>query len=432
MRFRFFNNKLFSGSRQRNLIVKFSFSMGLIVLLFLLSIFTGLFLNNKKMIETELLARARSHFSNIVLTRSWNAMYGGVYIEKTEGIESNPYLANPDIETVDGKIYTKKNPALMTREISELADISSEYQFHITSLNPINPSNSPDEFEIAALRSFEDGAVEMYTKDVNDGNLFYRYMGPLVTEQSCLQCHSEQGYIVGDIRGGISVKFQIDDIERSIVFNRNIIIALSAVSILLLLGIFYFLIFRLNRNLDIALQQIRDMADKDSLTSLFNRRYLYEWAGIEISRAKRYKYEISLIMIDIDFFKRINDNHGHLSGDHVLMDFSRIMLDSSRETDIVARYGGEEFLIVLTNTGEEGAIKFANKLLLTIRDRTFELPNGKEEFMTASMGIACVDYSNEEVVIALEDLVDRADNALYQAKKNGRNQIIVHKKSPEE
>jgi len=425
MKLKYFFDKYFRRDNQRNHIFKFSISMGLIVLLFLLSIFTGLMLNNKRMIEKEMLTRARAHFGNIVLTRSWNALYGGVYIEKTEGIESNPYLKNPDIETIDGIIYTKKNPALMTREISELAVDQSEYQFRITSLNPINPANTPDAFETMALMAFEDDISEIYQKEEIGEDIFYRYMGPLVTEKSCLPCHREQGYKEGDIRGGISVGFRINDIDKSLKHNRNIILLLSITTTVILLGIFYFLIFRLNRNLKNALQQIKDLAEKDSLTGLYNRRYLFEWAEVELFRSIRYKYEISIILLDIDFFKKINDIHGHKSGDITLIRFASIMEECSRKSDLVVRYGGEEFLIILTNTGQEGALKFAEILLNRIRKTEIRLSGEKIINVTASLGISSRDFSRDEQNISLEELIDLADRAMYKAKKNGRDRIEV-------
>jgi len=425
MKLKYFFDKYFRRDNQRNHIFKFSISMGLIVLLFLLSIFTGLMLNNKRMIEKEMLTRARAHFGNIVLTRSWNALYGGVYIEKTEGIESNPYLKNPDIETIDGIIYTKKNPALMTREISELAVDQSEYQFRITSLNPINPANTPDAFETMALMAFEDDISEIYQKEEIGEDIFYRYMGPLVTEKSCLPCHREQGYKEGDIRGGISVGFRINDIDKSLKHNRNIILLLSITTTVILLGIFYFLIFRLNRNLKNALQQIKDLAEKDSLTGLYNRRYLFEWAEVELFRSIRYKYEISIILLDIDFFKKINDIHGHKSGDITLIRFASIMEECSRKSDLVVRYGGEEFLIILTNTGQEGALKFAEILLNRIRKTEIRLSGEKIINVTASLGISSRDFSRDEQNISLEELIDLADRAMYNAKKNGRDRIEV-------
>jgi len=110
--------------------------------------------NEEAMVEEFVLTRARAHFRDIVLTRRWNAEHGGVYVEKRAGIESNPYLQDPDITATNGKTYTLRNPALMTREISELAARDGDYRFHITSLQLKNPDNAADDWERAALAGF--------------------------------------------------------------------------------------------------------------------------------------------------------------------------------------------------------------------------------------------------------------------------------------
>jgi len=144
-------------TQNKDVWISFVLNISFVVLLFFLSIFLGFFMNNKRLIESELLTRARSHFSNIVYIRRWNAQYGGVFVEKKPGVISNPYMPNPDIVTRRGKTYTKKNPALMTREISELAANDDNYHFHITSLKPLNPNNAPDAFEKKSLLKFETG-----------------------------------------------------------------------------------------------------------------------------------------------------------------------------------------------------------------------------------------------------------------------------------
>ncbi|MDP2105339.1 MAG: DUF3365 domain-containing protein, partial [Desulfobulbaceae bacterium] len=225
----------------------FAINISLVILLGILSIFIGLFLNNKRLVETGLTIRAKAHFNNIILTRRWNAGYGGVYIEKTPGIASNPYLIAPDIQTVDGKTYTKKNPALMTREISELAkkDPNGAFQFHITSLTPLNPQNTPDDFETTALNSFEKGEIEATTRQQNGDSLVFRYMAPLFVEESCLQCHAQQGYKIGDVRGGISVSFDMMDVQRALNINRYILIGLFITTVSVLLGTIYYFIHSL-------------------------------------------------------------------------------------------------------------------------------------------------------------------------------------------
>jgi hypothetical protein len=122
--------KVFTDNTYRIFLINISIVISVIII----SIFIGLLIRNNEIVNEEILARAKSSFNNIVLARRWNAGYGGVYVEKKEGVVSNPYLTDPDIETVDGRIFTLKNPALMTREISAIAGDKGLFTFHITSL----------------------------------------------------------------------------------------------------------------------------------------------------------------------------------------------------------------------------------------------------------------------------------------------------------
>ncbi len=119
---------------------------GILLLLISLSTFLGMSCRQEKLILNSLHTSAESMFENIVLTRKWNADYGGVYVWKRPGMESNAYLKDPDIETKDGKIYTMKNPALMTREISDYAKKETNFFYHITSKKLLNPENQADEW----------------------------------------------------------------------------------------------------------------------------------------------------------------------------------------------------------------------------------------------------------------------------------------------
>lgn len=154
-------------------------------------------------------ATARALFRQLVITRSWNAGHGGVYVLVSKDLQPNPYLDDPlrDLVTDNGITLTKINPAFMTRQIAEIAARENSIKFHITSLKPIRPENRAVAWEAEWLRSFEQGAVEAggFVRKGESGELLFRYMAPLRTEESCLKCHARQGYKVGDIRGGISV-----------------------------------------------------------------------------------------------------------------------------------------------------------------------------------------------------------------------------------
>lgn len=403
----------------------FSINISLVILLVILGTFIGLFLNNKRLVETGLVLRAQSHFNNILLTRRWNAAYGGVYVEKKLGVVSNPYLKDPDIQTVDGKTYTKKNPALMTREISELAlqDKSEVYQFHITSLKTINPANAPDAFERTSLESFEKGAKETITRQQNGDKLYFRYMAPLFVEESCLQCHTGQDYKLGDVRGGISVSFDMTDVKRALDINRYILSALFVATISTLLGIIYLFIKHLMLRLALIQSKIAEMAITDELTELYNRRYFFSKLQVELSRAKRHHYPISCLLIDIDFFKMVNDTYGHPAGDKVLREVAGLLKGSCRISDTIARYGGEEFIQFLPETEAQGAGLLAEKLRALVESHLIQVDSTHQLQITISIGV--VSFSAEELaqINTADQIIHPVDLALYQAKKNGRNRV---------
>lgn len=214
--------------------MKIMLTVGLLVAILLSSIFFFTANKTEQHLITEVNGKAEIAFEEIVLTRQWNADFGGVYVEKTEGMESNPYLkklgVDPDIECVDGKIYTLKNPALMTREISIYSKECGIFEFHITSLDLVNPLNAPDEFEIKSLKSFENGSTEATQITDRNGSPSYQYLAPLYVKEGCLTCH--KNYEVGDVRGGISVFIPMDSTYVAIDENRNNLIWTAIVIII--------------------------------------------------------------------------------------------------------------------------------------------------------------------------------------------------------
>ena len=166
-------------------------------------------------------------------------------------------------------------------------------------------------------------------------------------------------------------------------------------------------------------EEAERMATIDPLTGLNNRRCFFDMAQIEFERALRYQHPVSIIMLDIDFFKNVNDSHGHLIGDAVLKiiaDRCRMVLRSS---DKIGRYGGEEFVILLPQTALSMAEKTAERIRKLVCDRPLLIENVKIN-MTVSLGVSCMD---EESSLTLEQVLDQADQALYQAKQSGRNRV---------
>ncbi len=166
--------------------------------------------------------------------------------------------------------------------------------------------------------------------------------------------------------------------------------------------------------------KLKEKADTDFLTGANNRRKFMELATLELSRATRYKNDLSMLMMDIDFFKNINDLHGHMAGDVVLSKLSEACLKNVRENDILGRIGGEEFAILLPQTCIENAIDVAENLRKLIQNLTVYYNNGSSVInFTVSIGVASVTAK----VSKLEKLLHIADKALYKAKENGRNQV---------
>lgn len=402
---------------------RFSLNLALIVSLAVSALFVGILVNQQQAIETELANRARTAFDSIVLARLWNANYGGIFVEKKPGVQSNPYLKNPDIETKDGKIYTMKNPALMTREISEIAEKRGIFKFHITSLKLRNADNAPDEFERAALMSFERGEKEVIAKEKSNGSTVYRYMAPLFIEAPCLSCHADQGYKVGDVRGGISVKFNIDEVERDLARHRGFAFGLFFLMAITLLGIIYRLVIVLQRKLDAAEERLRTLAVTDELTGLKNRRYVMERLAQEFERAVRHRHVLSCIMFDLDCFKRVNDTYGHDAGDMVLRATTSVAQSCCRQIDTLGRYGGEEFLLLLPETNGDNARTVAERIRQAIGQLKINLPDGRTLSITVSMGVSTLIPGISPDILDMNKLIKHADDALYRAKEAGRNRV---------
>ena len=168
-----------------------------------------------------------------------------------------------------------------------------------------------------------------------------------------------------------------------------------------------------------ALKAQRALATLDPLTGLSNRRHFLDLAKQCLLAKKRTDVQISLIMLDIDYFKQINDNYGHAVGDVVLRDISALVKDNCRENDLVCRWGGEEFIVLSTHANHAEATQLAERLRTAIEDGIFDRSNHQLR-VTISLGVA-----NAQVDESCEKLINRADEALYKAKLDGRNRAVV-------
>jgi diguanylate cyclase (GGDEF)-like protein len=176
---------------------------------------------------------------------------------------------------------------------------------------------------------------------------------------------------------------------------------------------------RANERLSVLNKELEEIAITDSLTQAFNRQYFMDRLKQEVKRAHRYGVPVSLLLMDIDHFKQINDTHGHQAGDAVLVGMSCAIKDQLRETDLFARYGGEEFCIIATAMDEGEAVLLADRLR-TIIARTDVEYRGTHIKITVSIGVSAWEPSVKD---DFEALIRRADAALYRAKEQGRNRV---------
>lgn len=414
---------VFSES-SRTAVRKYLIGICLVVALIILSVFWGFHVRSEALFREQLIQNGRAFFEEIVITRLWLASHQGVYVPQKPGDEVNPYLkAIPGLKTTirdaSGETYILKNPALVTREISLIAEQRDLFKFHITSLDPLNPGNKPDDFERIALKAFAGGLQEYYAFEETGKGQVFRYMAPLPTEASCLRCHAHQGYQVGDVRGGISVSIPAGDTIRRMKANRIYLAASVFGIIVILVAIVYFIARYFIKDLNLAEQRLYHMATTDPLTGAYNRREWFKRIEVETIRAARTQTPLCVIMLDLDHFKNINDTYGHQAGDEVLKWVSAKMHKALRASDILCRYGGEEFLIMAPETDIEKSTFLAERIRLLIEE---EPVNSKEAQIHVTVSLGVAQYQPNETH---EHMIFRADKALYQAKHNGRNRVCV-------
>ena len=187
------------------------------------------------------------------------------------------------------------------------------------------------------------------------------------------------------------------------------------ISVAMLVGVFGL------RNL---FDELVEQAETDSLTGLNNRRVIMQKASLELERSQRGEHPLSLLMVDIDHFKKINDTYGHSSGDAVLAWLGKITKAQCRRVDTLGRIGGEEFLIILPDTKPSGAISVAERIRRIISATPVKLNDKTEVSITVSIGMSTNIWMTREPT--LQSMLKQADKALYQAKNQGRNRLVFN------
>lgn len=393
--------------------------MTILIVVYTILVYGGIFLLTRALLLDTVSNQAASYTALILDTRSWNASHGGVWVLKTEDAPSNPYLARlgipADIQTDSGTTLTLRNHATMTREISEISRTHNGVWFHLTALNYINPINAPDEWERTALKRIDNGETQVTGISTIDGDRSFRVAAGLVVDADCLQCHEDEGYKVGDTRGAVTVNVPMEQTDAQLRKAAGALIALALLTLGLSLLALNLLIKQMERRIEEANAQLAKAAVTDALTGALNRGATYARLSEEFERSKREKQPLSVVMLDLDHFKRINDTFGHATGDCALQEFVAHVRSTVRAYDLVGRIGGEEFLVVTPGTDATTALGLATRILDDLQREPMAC-NG-ELVLTASAGVASMHGLDE----GIDTLIARADVALYRAKDLGRN-----------
>ena len=195
---------------------------------------------------------------------------------------------------------------------------------------------------------------------------------------------------------------------------------LSALVLATTIGMLVFYISYFMKHIRQDTEAAEQAARLDALTQVLGRRGFTEQADNEIQRCMRYQQPLSLLMIDIDHFKVINDTHGHATGDAVLLHFAQLLARELRENDMIGRIGGEEFAVLLPSSNAEQALRVAERMRAAVDQSQIHV-RGQPLHFTASFGVA--EFQPQE--LSLESLMARADAALYEAKRQGRNRVLL-------
>ncbi|MCG7900191.1 MAG: EAL domain-containing protein [Candidatus Thiodiazotropha weberae] len=379
---------------------------------------------NKEDAEMLELARqeAIDNFNKDQAFRVWATTHGGVYVPVTERTQPSPllnHIPERDLVTPSGRQLTLMNPAYMLRQMmDDYADLYG-VRGRITSIKPLNPDNAPDDWERAALESFSRGEKEQFELTDIDGEPYLRLIRPMQTQAGCLKCHHNQGYKVGDVRGGVGISVPMRDyLATAAVQKREISMGLGLIWLAGLSAIGFYAkrsYQRLEERKDYE-DQIWQQANFDSLTGLSNRNLFLDRLDHALAYAQRQQTMVALLFIDLDRFKYVNDALGHVTGDQLLQEAARRLRLCVREMDTVSRLGGDEFTVILPAISEGQSVARVAASILNELSRPFDLA-AQETHVSASIGITIYPQDGSDSGMLLQ----HADTAMYQAKEDGRN-----------
>jgi len=253
------------------------------------AVFVLVFLWFSQQLENHIMEQVKKQaiilYKQIVLTREWVAYHGTVLVPKTEKVQINPFLPEPNMTAADGSVYTRLSPSIVTRLLSDRASKGGSYSFKLTNTNRLNPANAPDEFEAEALKLFRSSQREgIFRTEKRDGKTILRYVAPLYVSDNCLQCHMAQSYKPGDVGGCLSVFIPMDEARKAINENKAILLGGG----LVFGGSLIVLLFLATRTL--VFKRIRDIQASMSRLNLKDSDQILGEKGDELKEIAHFCY----------------------------------------------------------------------------------------------------------------------------------------------
>ncbi|MCW8886340.1 MAG: EAL domain-containing protein [Motiliproteus sp.] len=366
-------------------------------------------------------SEAKANWNKDEAFRQWATRHGGVYVTPDGRTPPNPALSHipdRDVITTDGKKLTLMNPAYMMRQMTKEFESGYGIKGKITGKKQLNPINAPDAWEALMLELFESSdQKEIYQQADINGEPYIRYMKAVHMTEGCVKCHAVLGYKEGDLRGGVSISIPLEPYFALVKESSKGILATHIIVWLIATAV----LFIFMRMISSLLVEMSRSALHDALTGLPNISLFRNRIQQSIQRQKRNPdYQFAVCFMDLDHFKDINDSHGHIVGDHLLVQIARMLEKVVRPTDTVARMGGDEFTFLLDDVRNvDEVVEVAQRIIGTLN---IPFTVGEHTVYTAgSIGI-CLSGGH---CIQAEDFIRDADIAMYRAKDAGRNRIDV-------
>ena len=392
---------------------------------------------------------AKSNFNKDQAYRKWATSHGGVYVVPTKEKPPISFLSrikDRDITSTNGKELTLIDPASMTSEIMKDFEYLYGIKGKLAGIVYLNPKNKATPLEEKAIKQFEKGVKEV-TKIVGKGkNESFNLIGPIFMEEGCKKCHGHLGFENGEVRGSLGISVPLSPFRN--IENELIKGTVATYFIIWIVGVFAltFIYFKMKRNLiekvnyetkinnfNLELQdtvdektkdlkeknaELYDLANKDYLTQISNRRSYFLQSEQLLEKSIKHEKSFCVLMIDIDFFKKINDVYGHAVGDKILIEFCNIVNSIITKEQVFGRIGGEEFCITFYDKTIDEAFEIAENIREKCQNEILDIDDKKINF-TISLGL-----SHKLNATKIDEILNFADELLYEAKGSGRNIVI--------